>query len=60
MGNNTNFLINYEILFSPSTLMFETRVQKILKVRMEHFQHIIIDHNITHKKKNRIFSLGTL
>ncbi len=34
--NNTNLLINYKILFSPSTLMSKTKVQKIPKVQMEH------------------------
>jgi hypothetical protein len=38
--------------------MFETRVQKIPKVQMEHFQHINIDPNIHIKKY--IFWLGTL
>ncbi len=46
---NTNFPINYEILFSPSTLMSKTKVQKIPKVQMEHFQDLIIDPNITQK-----------
>jgi hypothetical protein len=44
---NTNFPINYEILSSPSTLMSKTKVQKIPKVQMEHFQDLIIDPNIT-------------
>jgi hypothetical protein len=38
--------MNYEILFNPSTLMFETKIQKIPKVQMEHFQILIVDPNI--------------
>jgi hypothetical protein len=34
--------------------MFKTKVQKIPKVQMEHFQDLIVDFNITQKKK-RIF-----
>ncbi len=45
------FLINYEILFSPSTLMSKTKVQKIPKVQMEHLQDLIVDLNITHQIK---------
>jgi len=51
MRNNTNFLINYENLSSPATLISKTKVQKIPKVQMEHFQDLIVDPNITHKKK---------
>jgi hypothetical protein len=47
MRNNTNFPINYEILPTPSTLISKTKVQKILKVQMEHFQDLIVDPNIT-------------
>jgi hypothetical protein len=54
------FFINYENLSSPSTLIFKTKVQKIPKVQMEYFQDLIVDPNITHKKKKRIFWLGTL
>jgi hypothetical protein len=50
-----NFPINYEILSSPSTLIFETKVQKIPKVQMEPFQDLNVDPNITHKKKKRKF-----
>ncbi len=46
--NNTKFPINYELLSSPSNLMFETKVQTIAKVQMEHFQNLIVDLNITH------------
>jgi len=45
------FLINYEILFSPSTLMSKTKVQKIPKVQMEHLLDLIVDFNITHQIK---------
>jgi len=48
MRNNTNFLINYELLSNPSTLMFETKVQTIPKVQMEYFQDLIVDLNTTH------------
>jgi len=34
--NNINFLINYKIFFSPSTLMSKTKVQKIPKIQIEH------------------------
>jgi len=48
MRNNTNFLINCELLSNPSTLMFETKVQTIPKVQMEYFQDLIVDLNTTH------------
>jgi len=48
MRNNTNFLINYELLSNPSTLMSETKVKTIPKVQMEYFQYLIVDLNITH------------
>jgi hypothetical protein len=53
--NNTNFLINYEHLCNPSTLIFKTKIQKKPKVQMEHYQELIIDLNITHKRKNIYF-----
>jgi hypothetical protein len=48
MRNNTNFPINYELLFNPSTLMSKTKVQTILKVQMEHFQDLSVNFNITY------------
>jgi hypothetical protein len=50
---NTKFPINYEIFPSPSTLISKTKVQKIPKVQMEHFQDLIVDPNITQKKKKK-------
>ncbi len=47
--NSTNFPINYEILSNPSTLMYKIKVQKIP------YQDLIIDFNITHKRKNIYF-----
>jgi hypothetical protein len=41
------FIINGEILSSPCTLMSKTKVLKITKVQMEHFEDLIIDSNIT-------------
>jgi hypothetical protein len=35
--------------------MFETKIQKIAKVQMEHFQILIVDANITHIRKNEYF-----
>jgi hypothetical protein len=39
MINNTYFPMNCEILFSASTLMFETKIQKIPKIQVEDFQN---------------------
>jgi len=36
--------------------LFKTKVQKILKVQMEHFQDLIVDPNITHKRKKEYFN----
>jgi hypothetical protein len=52
MENNKKIHINYEIFSSPFTLMFKTKVQKIPKLQMEHFQNLIVDLNITQEKKN--------
>jgi len=46
--------MNYEILSNPSTLMFKTKIQKIPKVQMEHFQNLIVDANITFFLKRNI------
>jgi hypothetical protein len=35
--------------------MFETKVQKIPKIQMEHFQNRIFDLNIMHKRKRECF-----
>jgi hypothetical protein len=35
--------------------MSKTKVQKIPKVQMEHFQDLIVDINITHKIKREYF-----
>jgi hypothetical protein len=55
MKNNIKFPINYEIFANPSTLISKTKTQKILKVQMEHFQDLIVDFNITQKKKKKKF-----
>ncbi len=38
--------------------MSKTKVQKIPKVQMEHFQDLIVDFNITHKRKREYFDYG--
>jgi hypothetical protein len=38
--------------------MSKTKVQKISKVQMEHFQDLIVDLNITHKRKEKKFHLA--
>jgi hypothetical protein len=35
--------------------MSKTKVQKIPKVQMEHFQYLIVDLNITHKTKRKYY-----
>ncbi len=36
--------------------LFETKVQKVSKVQMEDFQDLIVDPNLTHKRKRKYFN----